>query len=180
MKSETLARAQRFRTGVRGVWEILTGLGPLWVSGLVYFTTGETTRMQMIRFVLLVGSGCSAVLLFFGFTSPGVAVLAAFLGEHGELVAAVLPVVRIAALFPLLLASQNALQGLLIRDKQTLRVNAATLVGVVVTLTLATTLVHAGGQGASSAACAMMAGLAIEVLVLAPATTWQREISAKA
>ncbi len=66
------------------------------------------------------------------------------------------------------------------RDKKTLRVNAATLVGVVVTLTLATTLVHAGGQGASSAAGAMMAGLAIEVLVLAHATTWQREISAKA
>jgi hypothetical protein len=140
------------------------------VQQVVISSAGETTRTQMIRFVLLVGGGCSAVLLLFGFTSPGVALLAAFLGEHGELVAAVLPVVRIAALFPLLLAGQNALQGLLIRDRRTWRVNAATLVGAVVTLTLATTLVHAGGPGASSAAWAMMAGLAIEVLVLAHAT----------
>ena len=80
----------------------------------------------------------------------------------------------------LLLASQNALQGLLIREWKTWRVNAATLVGVAVTLTLVTALVHAGRPGASSAAWAMMAGLAIEVLVLVHATTRQRETSAKA
>lgn len=150
------------------------------VQQVVISSGGETTRPQMIRFVLLVGSGCSAILLFFGFTSPGVELLGAFLGEHGEIVAAVLPVVRIAALLPLLLASQNALQGLLIRNRKTWRVNAATLVGAVVTLTLATALVHAGGPGASSAAWAMMAGLAIEVLVLVHATTRQQETSAKA
>ena len=149
------------------------------VQQVVISSSGETTRAQMIRFVLLVGGGCSAVLLFFGFTSPGVAALAAFLGEHRELAAAVLPVVRIAAFFPLLLAAQNALQGALIRDRRTWRVNAATLVGVVVALTLATTLVHAGGPGASSAAWAMMAGLAVEVLVLAHATTRPQETSAK-
>ena len=106
--------------------------------------------------------------------------LGAFLGEHGEIVAAVLPVVRIAALLPLLLASQNALQGLLIRTRKTWRVNAATLVGVAVALTLVTALVHAGRPGASSAAWAMMAGLAIEVLVLVHATTRRQETSVKA
>jgi hypothetical protein len=137
------------------------------VQQIVISSAGEATRGPLIRFVLLVGGGCSAVLLLFGFTPSGARLLAGFLGEHGDLVAAALPVVRITALFPLFLAVQNALQGLLIRDGKNWRINTATLAGVGATLLLAFVLVRSGSPGAASAAWAMVVGILIEILVLA-------------
>ncbi|XYH94696.1 hypothetical protein ACMHYB_43765 [Sorangium sp. So ce1128] len=136
------------------------------VQQIVISSAGEARPADLAKFVLLVGSGCSAFLLLLGFSGPGQALLGVFLGEHGELIAAVAPVLRIAAIFPLLLAAQNALQGLLVRAGRNWLINAATLVGVGVSLGIAFVLVSAGRPGAISAAWAMVAGVALEVVVL--------------
>lgn len=137
------------------------------VQQIVISSAGKATRGTIVRFVIMVGAGCSAVLCVIGFTPFGARLLGGLLGEHGDLVAAALPVVRIAALFPLLLAAQNALQGLLIRAGRSWRVNGATLAGGAATLSISAFLVSSGRAGATSAAWGMVAGIGLEILVLA-------------
>jgi progressive ankylosis protein len=136
------------------------------VQQVVISSAGEARKKELVQFVLLVGTSCSALLFLLGFARAGGALLGAFLGKHDELVLAAAPVVRIAAIFPLLLAVQNALQGLLIRAGRNWRINSATLAGVATTLGVALALVRAGRPGAFSAAWAMVAGASIEILLL--------------
>lgn len=137
------------------------------VQQIVISSGEETRRRDLVEFVLFVGMGSSAFLFLLGFTSFGGALLAAFLGAHGELVTAARPVVRIAAVIPLFVAVQNAMQGVLIRQARNWCINAATLAGVATTLLLALVLVRSGQPGASAAAWAMVAGGGVEIALLA-------------
>ncbi|MFT3772632.1 MAG: hypothetical protein QM820_45150 [Minicystis sp.] len=140
----------------------------------VVIAAGDGARPRDVAgFVLLVGILCSASLLLLGFTRPGATLLAAFLGEHRELVAAATPVLRIAAVVPFLVAVQNGLQGLLVRRAKNWQVNIATLAGVGSTLLLALLLIRSGQPGASSAAWAMVVGSVIDIAVLAYGLEWR-------
>lgn len=137
------------------------------VQQVVIASSRETTQDRLYKFVFAVGLGCSAVLAVLAFTPGGAEFVSGALGGDGAIVQKAAPVVQIAVLFPLLLALQNAFQGMSILRGNNWRVNVATVAGVACTLSVAAALVGAGRPGASSAAWAMVAGVALEVLVLA-------------
>lgn len=137
------------------------------VQQVVISSPGEATTSQLFQFVVLVGLTCSVLLAFFGFVPSGQNILAHFFGGDRALASAALPAVKVSAVFPLLLAVQNAFQGFLIRDGKTSWIQGATLAGVTMTLAIAWVLVAAGIRGATAAACAMVVGVSLEVAVLA-------------
>lgn len=121
----------------------------------------------LLRFTLIVGISCSLVLGFLGWTPWGDAVLGLYLGHQPALLSAVRPVIGYASVFPLMLAFQNAIQGLLITRKQNWLINLATLMGVLVMLSLCWHFIQTGWSGALAAASAMLLGALIEIILLA-------------
>lgn len=121
---------------------------------------------RLLTFAASVGAVCSFGVLLLATTPWGGASLAAFLGQDSALLAAARPTVLLCALIPLLVALQNALQGLLIAHGATARVQGGAWLGVGVGLLLAVAGVGYGLPGAATAAGAMAAGYALEVMVL--------------
>lgn len=137
------------------------------VQQIVISHVERVSLSLLLRFTLIVGLACSLVLGFLGLTPWGDALLGLYVGQNPELLSAVRPVVRFAALFPLLLAFQNAIQGLLISRKQNWFINIATLIGVLLMLMLCWWFIHMGLPGALGAAWAMLLGVVAELTLLA-------------
>lgn len=132
-------------------------------------TRSSALDALLTRFALCAGLACASLLALLAWTGPGNAALSAMLGGDAPLVAAALPVFRVATMFPVLVAVQNALQGFSIFGGDTAAVNQATWIGVVTVLTLAVVLVASGVGGALAAATALVTGTVVEVAWL-----WRR------
>ncbi|XYH99336.1 hypothetical protein ACMHYB_06070 [Sorangium sp. So ce1128] len=120
----------------------------------------------LVRFALSVGAPCALLLLGTALTPPGRLLLNAFIGHDSALLTGVLPVVLLCSVVPLLIALQNAAQGLLLCQTRTNRVNAATWLGTTVLLGAASLGIRAKMPGATAAALAMLAALTAETLWL--------------
>ncbi|MEB3197990.1 MAG: hypothetical protein VKP62_12380 [Candidatus Sericytochromatia bacterium] len=125
-----------------------------------------TPLRRLLAFATSVGAACSALVLLVA-TPPGAWALAAFLGHDASLIEAARPTVLFCALIPLLVAWQNASQGLLIARGLTPAVQRAAWWGVGSGLAVAGGAIALGAPGAASAAAAMALGYAVEVGVLA-------------
>ena len=135
------------------------------VQQIIIRGQGEDDKV-LLTFAVLVGAGCSLLLLLIGGTAVGTSVLEAFVGQDAVLVAGVQPVILFGAAIPVLVALQNALSGFLIRRGLTAPVNGATWLGTATLLSGALTAVKAGWPGATAAVLAMAAALLIEVVWL--------------
>ncbi|MFO7173176.1 MAG: hypothetical protein DIU70_009470 [Bacillota bacterium] len=123
----------------------------------------ESDRM-LRRFSVGVGLSFSLLLGLLGFTPLGDGYLARVLALPAEAARVARPVLNLAALYPLEVALQNWLQGLLVQTGRTGRVNLAALVGGGATLAL----VYAGAwlthiPGAPLAGAATVLGMAVEL-----------------
>jgi progressive ankylosis protein len=149
-------------------------------SGLVVIISNSTRMVQQIiikyqsrvpaklllNFALSVGGICSALLLLISTTTVGDTIVRGFIGSDRLLATNIKPVLTICAPMPLLVASQNALQGFLVGAGKTSNVNRATWLGTSVLLAIAWPTVNAGWNGAIAAATATVIALAIEVIWL--------------
>jgi len=131
---------------------------------------GELEYRLLRRFVWAAGLVASAVMTLLAFTPLGVGYMRWVLGLRGgleEIALAALPALKVAVAYPLLVALQNWLQGLLIRSGRPRRVNAAAVVGGLVTVVV----VYAGAliwrlPGAVLGAVSLLAGLGAELGML--------------
>jgi hypothetical protein len=121
----------------------------------------------LMRFAASVGVFFSALLFGVSLTGWGQQLLDAFVGHDAQLMKNVWPIVLICSLVPLFVSLQNAMQGFLIEGGDTDRVNAATVAGSSVVLTLAAVGIYRGYSGAITASVAMVIGLAVELVWLA-------------
>jgi hypothetical protein len=126
----------------------------------------RTPLPRLLAFAASVGGVCSALVLLLAATPPGQDALAAFLGHDTRLVAAARPTVLACAAIPLLVALQNACQGLLIARGATSAVSRGAWVGVGGGLAIAAGAVAWGAPGAATAATAMALGYALELAAL--------------
>lgn len=121
----------------------------------------------LLRFVVTVGLVCSLVLAVVTYGALGTDLMTSFVGHDPALVAAVQPVMALGIVVPMLIAAQNALQGVLIAAARPQRVNAATWLGSITLLTSAAVAAYAGLGGAVSAMVAMIGALLVEIAWLA-------------
>lgn len=134
------------------------------------FLASRQHYVKLRRFTWSVGLAASAFMALLAFTPAGTFYLEWVLGLRGDLVGlarATLPALAVAVPYPLLLALEGWLQGLLIRAGQPRWVNGAALVGGAVTLAV----VYAGAlfwrlPGAPLGALALVAGILAENGVL--------------
>ncbi|MCL6451947.1 MAG: hypothetical protein K6T75_11695 [Acetobacteraceae bacterium] len=132
--------------------------------------SGEPEYRLLRRFVWAAGLVASAVMALLAFTPLGLGYMRWVLGLRGgleEIALAALPALKVAVGYPLLVALQNWLQGLLIRSGRPRLVNAAAVVGGLVTVAV----VYAGAliwrlPGAVLGAVALVTGLLAELGVL--------------
>lgn len=132
------------------------------VQQIVIRNKGELSASLLIGFATSVGAALSLLLVAVGSTAAGNAVIAVFVGGDPGLSAAVRPVILVTAAVPLLVSIQNALQGFLISEGLTHRVNVATWIGTTVLLATAYVGVHFNVAGATAAAVAMVLALLFE------------------
>lgn len=128
---------------------------------------GQVSQGLLLGFALSVGAGFSLLLVLIGASPLGRIIVDAFVGQNAELAANVQPVVLWCGVVPLLIAVQNGVQGLLIADGRTARVNLATWIGTASLILVSMALVTWGLPGALAAAAAMVTALAIETMCLA-------------
>ncbi len=134
---------------------------------------GRQSYLAIRRFMLWAGLLATGFMAVVAFTPLGIFYLEWVLGLHGSLevlAQAVVPALRVAVLFPLFVAIQNWLQGLLIRAGQPRWVNGAAVFGGIVTLVI----VYLGAlvwrlPGAPLGNLALTAGITAEIVVLAVA-----------
>lgn len=132
------------------------------VQQVIISNRRKTTDLRLLYFAASVGLGCSLILLGLAVTRSGSAAIDAFVGRDRALLEGVIPVIKLCAAIPLLVAIQNAMQGFLIGDGHTERVNASTWLGTGILLTGTTLGIKLGLAGATAAAIAMSAGLTVE------------------
>lgn len=127
---------------------------------------GESDR-AIRRFVLQVGLLFTGLLTALAFTPLAPVYLEQAIGLPAELMIVSRPVLMIAAAYPMLVAIQNWLQGLLVKSGRTGRINLAAFMGGVtaVGLVFAGALVW-GMPGAPLAAAAAMIGICVEIVAL--------------
>jgi len=133
----------------------------------IVIATEDAPAGLLVRFALVVGAALSAVLVLLAFTPPGEGLLLRLLANDAPLTLSTLPVLRICAMFPIIVALQNTAHGFLVRRHDNWSVNFATVCGTVCVLSIAALLTRQGFSGADAAAVGMMAGTSIEVCVLA-------------
>lgn len=122
------------------------------------------------RFTWVVGIVAAGLMALLAYTPLGFGYMRWVLGLTGDLEAisrAALPALRLALVYPILMAQQNWLQGLLIRSGQPRWVNAAAVVGGAVTLAVA----YLGAlvwrlPGAPLGTLSIITGTLLEVAVL--------------
>ena len=120
----------------------------------------------LVAFVLSVGTVCTIVLLVMAATRPGAWLLDRFVGDDATLREAVRAVVFVCFPLPLLIAVQNACQGLLVAEGRSGKINQATYLGTCVLLAGATAGILAGYGGAFAAALSMVGAILVETLWL--------------
>jgi O-antigen/teichoic acid export membrane protein len=135
-------------------------------------------QAMLLQFAASVGGVCSLALALVAFTPVGGQLLGAFVGPHVDLLAAVQPVVGWCVPVPMLVALQNAAQGLMIGAGKTGRVNQATWLGTALLLVVTWGLMRAGLAGATAAAIAMVAALSLEMIWLTGGVLGRREAPA--
>ncbi len=131
------------------------------------------------RFVWMAGLAASLLMALLAFTPLGLGYMEWVLGLRGGLAAVALaafPALQVGVIYPLMVAQQNWMQGLLVRDGRTKMVNAGALTGGTVTMAA----VYAGAliwhlPGALLGVIALAAGGLVELLVLYAASGPQRE-----
>lgn len=128
---------------------------------------GLVSDALLLRFAVTVGTAASAIVILLGMTTLGRQGILAFVGFDSSLFKRVVPVIILCSVVPFLVAMQNAIQGFLIEEGRTHRVNLATGLGTVTLLGSAGLLVARYSPGATAAAAAMVLGLVVETLVLA-------------
>jgi hypothetical protein len=146
---------------------LLTANATRMVQQVILRQRGRASDWLLMTFALSVGLACSAVLLALAATPPGRWLLGAYVGHDAALTAGVLPVVGLCVAVPLVVAMQNAVQGFLIGQGRTGRVNVATWLGTGTLLATAALAMVAGWPGATGAAGAMMLALSAEAAWLA-------------
>lgn len=104
------------------------------VQQVVIRNRSQLDASVLARFVAAVGGACSALLLAIAATDWGARLLDGFVGYDAELLARVRPAILLCSAVPLIVAVQNALQGLAIGAGKTQRVNQATWGGTLVLL----------------------------------------------
>jgi hypothetical protein len=121
---------------------------------------------RLFIFALSVGSVFSFILLMMSGTPLGLAAVEKFVGHDLELLHKVAPVLFICSGIPFLVAIQNALQGILMSEGQTQKINYATWTGVGLMLTFSMLGIFAGYPGAHVAAISMLISLLSENIFL--------------
>lgn len=130
------------------------------------------------RFVLAAGLTASGAMALLAFTPLGQGYMEWVLGLRGGLqgvALAAVPALQVGVVYPLMVALQNWMQGLMVREGRTGLVNLGAMVGGAVTLAT----VYAGAliwrlPGARLGVLAIMAGVLAELLVLYLASRQQR------
>jgi progressive ankylosis protein len=125
-------------------------------------TSGHNYRM-LTRFSWVAGLGASLLLAIVGYSPAGGALLTGVTSLSGDLAAIAIPALRIGVLFPLGVALQNQLQGLLIRVGRTRAVNVGALTGGLVLFFTMLVGIHFGWLGTVVGATATMTGQFAEV-----------------
>ncbi len=138
------------------------------VQQVIIRNRGDNERV-LLSFALTVGLAASLVLLLVASTTPGVEAIAAYVGQDDDLLAGIRPVILLGSAIPILVALQNALQGFLIREGHTKRVNTATWLGTAVLLSSAALAIEMGLSGAMAAGAAMLSALLMENVWLSAA-----------
>jgi progressive ankylosis protein len=139
------------------------------VQQIVIKYRGKASDRLLFGFTLIVGAACSVFLVLMSTTPIGNAIIQAFIGDDQALRQQIQPVLIRCMPIPLLVALQNAIQGFLVSDGRTGRVNLSTWLGTLTLLTIAIGMIQLRQPGALAAATAMVAAMAIEVLCL----VWQ-------
>jgi progressive ankylosis protein len=139
------------------------------VQQIVIKYRGQAADRLLFGFTLIVGAACSVLLLLMSTTPIGTSIIQTFIGDDQALRQQIQPVLIRCMPIPLLVALQNAIQGFLVSEGRTGRVNLSTWLGTLMLLTIAIGMVQLGQPGALAAATAMVAAMAIEVLCL----VWQ-------
>lgn len=145
---------------------LLIGNATRMIQQVIIKNRKNVTDALLFQFTASVGISCSIILILLGTTSIGKSILGGFIGNDAVLLGGMIPVILICSLLPLLIAFQNATQGLLISEGKTLRVNVASLVGTVTLLLSAAIGVGLGFCGSTVAATAMFLALLSETLWL--------------
>ena len=143
------------------------------VQQLVIKYSRQVPVSRLLGLGLAAGGFCSALLTLLGHSPWGHSLLALLIGGDPQLLQAAQTVVAYSLAVPLLVASQNVLQGFCIVAGRNRWVNGAGLLGVAVTLGLAHWGVGQGWPGASVGAGAVALGLAAEVLLLSSFRPWR-------
>lgn len=128
----------------------------------------------LVRFTWWAGLLTSALMWLLAFTPAGVLLLTRVTGLAGNLAAVALPAMQLGVLFPLGIALQNHLQGLLIRAGRTGAVNLGALIGSGTLFLVMLAGVSAGWLGTVVGSVATMVGLLAEVLLLYGMTQQER------
>lgn len=136
--------------------------------------TSPTNYRLLKRFTLWAGVLASGVMAVISFSPAGGLLLTQVTGLSGRLAEIAVPALRVGILYPLGVAAQNHLQGLLIRTGRTRAVNLGALVGSGVLFATMLAGVSAGWLGTVVGATATMAGQLVEVLVLYRLTAPER------
>lgn len=136
-------------------------------------TTPEN-HVVLRRFTISTGVAASLVMSLIAFSPAGGSFLRVVTGLTGDLAAVSLPALKIGMLYPLGVALQNHLQGLLIRVGRTQAVNLAALLGSGVLFATMIAGVRVGGLGTVVGVTAVMIGQVVEVLFLYGLTRQER------
>jgi hypothetical protein len=136
------------------------------VQQVVIRNRGRVSDFSLMTFASTVGISFFALLLLMALTPVGLKIVQTFIGNDSGLLAGVIPVILLCSAVPLLVAIQNATQGLLISEGRTGRVNMATGLGTGLLLIVAAIGVAAGIPGATASAIAMVCALVVETLCL--------------
>jgi len=131
------------------------------------------------RFVWVAGIAASCLMALMAFTPLGLGYMQWVLGLKGGLESvalAAVPALQVGVIYPLMVAQQNWMQGILVKDGRTKLVNAGALIGGAVTMAV----VYAGAllwkmPGALLGVIAIISGGLVELLVLGIASQPQRQ-----
>jgi hypothetical protein len=137
--------------------------------------TSPENYLLLKRFTWWAGGLASGLLAVIGLTPFGHGLFEAVTGLQGELAAAALPALKLGFLFPLGIALQNHLQGLLIRTGRTRAVNVAALIGGLVLLGMMFLGVQLRWLGTIVGVAAVMVGQAAEITILHVLSSKERE-----
>lgn len=126
------------------------------VQQVVIRHRSQVAESLLLKFALSVGLVGSVFLILLCNTGLGNQLLGIFLGNDLELLAHVRPVVVVCSIVPLLVALQNAIQGLLISEGLTQRVSNAAWMGGISLIFVAALGISLEMEGAFVAAVAML------------------------